>query len=101
MQQSQLDKKQAESMHMIVNSGELLLRVVNDVLDFTKLEAGKIVVELQQCSLQDSLSAVVRSIETSALPHHIKMETHYATTVGETFETDSRRLQQILYNLLG
>lgn len=101
MQQSRLEKKQRESMKMIVNSGELLLRVVNDVLDYSKLEAGKVVVELQQCSLQESLNAVVRSIETSAHPQQIRMETHYDATIGETFVTDSRRLQQILYNCLG
>lgn len=58
-------------------------------------------VELQKCSLQDALNAVVRSIEASAQPNRIKLETHYDATIGDIFETDSRRLQQVLYNLLG
>lgn len=102
MQEStSLDQKQAEYLQMMVSSGELLQRVVNDVLDYSKLEAGKVVVEIQQSSLQDALNAVVRSIETNALSRNVSVETHYDYTVGEFFATDSRRLQQILYNLLG
>lgn len=101
MQESQLEPKQAESLRMINTSGELLLQVVNDVLDYSKLEAGKVAVEMEQSSLQDALNAVVRSIETNALEKNVSVETYFDCTVGEFFITDSRRLQQILYNLLG
>ena len=101
MQEDQLEPKQAESLRMINTSGELLLQVVNDVLDYSKLEAGKVAVEMGKSSLQDALNAVVRSIETNALVKNVSVETFFDCTVGEFFFTDSRRLQQILYNLLG
>lgn len=86
---------------MIVTSGELLLRVVNDVLDYSKLESGKVEVDLQVCNLQESLDCVVRSVETNAQSKNILVETRYGLTVDKFLNTDSRRLQQILYNLLG
>ncbi|CAB9503407.1 Peroxide stress-activated histidine kinase mak2 [Seminavis robusta] len=101
LQESKLDSKQEESMRMIVTSGTLLKAVVDDVLDYSKLAAGKVVIEVEQCQLQDTLNAVVRSIETNATSKRITLETYYDATIGEIFQTDSRRLLQILYNLLG
>lgn len=91
MQQSQLDSMQRESMSTIISSGELLLRVVNDVLDYSKLESGNVSVEIKECRLQETLNAVVRSIETSSRAQNVKIKTVYAPTIGEVISTDSRR----------
>lgn len=95
------DAEKAESMGMIVTSGELLLRVVNDVLDYSKLESGNVETEVKQSSLQETLNAVVHAIETRASSTNVSLQTNYGVSIGEYFYTDSRRLQQILYNLLG
>lgn len=95
------DAEKAESMGMIVTSGELLLRVVDDVLDYSKLESGNVEIDLQQSNLQETMNAVVHAIETKAATTNISLQTNYGFSVGEYFYTDSRRLQQILYNLLG
>lgn len=96
-----LQPSQKESLGMIVSSGELLLRVVNDVLDYSKLESGKVEVDIQKCNLQEVLDCVVRSVETNAHSKNISVATHYGLTVDKYFMSDNRRLQQILYNLLG
>ena len=101
LREEDLKPKQKESLGMIVTSGELLLRVVNDVLDYSKLESGKVEVELQTCNLQEALDCVVRSVETNAQSKNISVETRYGLTVNKFLRSDSRRLQQILYNLLG
>jgi len=101
MKDTILDPRQAESMGMIVTSGELLLRIVDDVLDYSKLESGKVDIDLQKSNLQETLDAVVGSIESKAVSTNISFQTYYGNCVGEFLYTDNRRLQQILYNLLG
>jgi len=95
------DPEKAESMGMIVTSGELLLRVVDDVLDYSKLESGHVEIDVKKSNLQETLNAVVHAIETKASSTHVSLQTNYGISIGEYFNTDSRRLQQILYNLLG
>lgn len=86
---------------MIVTSGDLLLTVVNDVLDYSKLESGNVVIDIKNSNLQAALDAVVHSIAQKSRENGLKVKTYYDNTVPEFIDTDSRRLQQILYNLLG
>ncbi len=99
--ESELDTAQRDSMQMIVNSGEVLLTVVNDVLDYSKLETGNVDIDIKKSSLQETLNSVVNAIETKATSRSIRINTQFGCTVPEYIFTDSRRLQQILYNLLG
>jgi signal transduction histidine kinase/ActR/RegA family two-component response regulator len=101
LQESDLNPIQAESMEMIVSSSDLLLTVVNDVLDYSKLESGNVDVEIRQCSLQETLNSVVRAIEAKAVSKEVAFYTFYDARICDVIHTDGRRLQQILYNLLG
>jgi signal transduction histidine kinase/CheY-like chemotaxis protein len=101
LQETRLNAMQAESLNMIVNSGDLLLTVVNDVLDYSKLESGNVEIEIRKSNLQETLNSFVHSIETKAQAKQLTFRTYYDTALPEFVTTDSRRLQQILYNLLG
>jgi signal transduction histidine kinase/CheY-like chemotaxis protein len=101
LQESKLSPMQEDSMRMIVMSGDLLLTVVNDVLDYSRLESGNVDIEIQRSSLQETLISMVHSIEMKAQSKRILVKTYYDPAVPEYVHTDSRRLQQILYNLLG
>ena len=92
---------QQESLRMIVNSGDLLLTVVNDVLDYAKLETGNVDIEIQRSNLQETLNSIVHSIQTRAQAKNVTFHTFYDVSVPKFVNTDSRRLQQILFNLLG
>ena len=96
-----LNQLQQESLNMIISSGDLLLTVVNDVLDYAKLETGNVDIEIKRSNLQETLNSIVPSIQTKADDQHISFRTYYDATIPEYIFTDSRRLQQILYNLLG
>ncbi len=96
-----LEPQQEDYMKMILSSSDLLLAVVNDVLDWTKLETGSYNVLVRECNLQQALDSTVRSIQMQAQAKQIRIATCYNSSVPEHFTTDSRRLQQILYNLLG
>jgi signal transduction histidine kinase len=101
LQESSLNPIQAESMEMIVSSSDLLLTVVNDVLDYSKLESGNVDIEIRQCSLQETLNSVVHAIEAKAVSKKVSLCTIYDARICDAINTDGRRLQQILYNLLG
>jgi signal transduction histidine kinase/CheY-like chemotaxis protein len=101
LQETKLSALQAESINMIVNSGDLLLTVVNDVLDYSKLESGNVEIEIRQSNLQETLNSFVHSIEAKAQVKQLTVRTFYDTALPEFVTTDSRRLQQIMYNLLG
>ena len=96
-----LNQMQHESLNMIISSGDLLLTVVNDVLDYAKLETGNVDIEIQRSNLQETLNSIVHSIQTKADDNNVKFRTYYDATIPEYIRTDSRRLQQILFNLLG
>jgi signal transduction histidine kinase/CheY-like chemotaxis protein len=98
---TELNSMQEESMRMIVTSGDLLLTVVNDVLDYSKLESGNVSIKIVRSNLQDTLGAVVQSIEARARPKSLTIRAVYDPRIGENILMDCRRLQQILYNLLG
>jgi signal transduction histidine kinase/CheY-like chemotaxis protein len=101
LQETKLDAMQAESLNMIVSSGDLLLTVVNDVLDYSKLKSGNVDIEIRKSNLQETLNSCVHSIETRALDKQLSVRTFYDVLLPEFVTTDSRRLQQIMYNLLG
>lgn len=101
LQETELSPMQEESMRMIVASGELLVTVVNDVLDYSKLESGHVDVEIQRSNLQETLNSIVHSIDMKATAKDIKLRTFYDPLLPEYVMTDSRRIQQILFNLLG
>jgi len=86
---------------MIVASGNLLMAVVNDVLDYSKLESGNVDIVLKRSNLQETLNAVVHAIESEGESRRIKIRTYYDPSICEHINTDCRRLRQILYNLLG
>ena len=96
-----LNPGQEEALRMIVSSGDLLLTVVNDVLDFSRLETGNVDIDIRKENLQDTLNTVLRSIETKASEKNISLVMECDTSVPKYMDTDGRRLQQILYNLLG
>jgi len=101
LQETELTPQQAETVRMIVASGDLLLTVVNDVLDYSKLESGNVDIEIRRCNLQDTFQSIVHSIELKSANKGLKIQTTYDPALPEHVHTDSRRLQQILYNLLG
>jgi len=98
---SDLTPQLAESMNMISSSGELLLTIVNDVLDYSKLESGNVDIQVKRSKLQDAISATVHSMNLKGAARNVSVVTNYGPRVPEYITTDIRRLSQVLYNLIG
>jgi len=93
--------EQREYLEMINKSGDLLGAVVNDVLDFSKLQSGVFDVKVEPTKLKALLAPVLHSIRVSCEKQKLILTSHLDDNIPEFIATDSRRLQQILYNLLG
>lgn len=101
LEETDLNEDQRESVRMIVTSGDLLVRVVNDVLDYAKLASGKAEVELTSIVLDDILKPVVGTMQVKAAQRQVIIEAKLEDDLPPLIYSDGRRLQQIMYNLLG
>mmetsp|Transcript_1755 Transcript_1755/g.3375 ORF Transcript_1755/g.3375 Transcript_1755/m.3375 type:complete len:794 (+) Transcript_1755:32-2413(+) len=96
-----LTPEQAETVEMIANSGDLLLRVVNDVLDYSKLTLGMVEISKEVTPLHPLLKQVLDAFHVKAAQRKIKVHTILDKDLPASIYTDGRRLQQIIFNLIG
>lgn len=82
-------------------SGEHLLTLINDILDVSKIEAGRMDVESVACRLVDILADVQSMMRSRAAEKSIAFTIEYASPIPERIVTDPTRLRQILMNLVG
>jgi len=82
----------------IFNSGKHLLLLINDILDLSKVEAGKMLLDLEPLQVQSLLRGSLSIVREKAAARQIRI-TMEATEV-ETLNADARKLKQIVYNLL-
>ena len=95
------DEQREEHVQTIRRNGRLLLEMVNDVLDLSKLEAGKMTVELLPCSPFEIVQELVSLMEIRAEQSELRLVIDYRFPIPETIQADPVRLRQILLNLMG
>lgn len=95
-----LNAKQIESAEAIHSSGTELLKLINEILDLSKVEAGKIDLVIEDISLQSLNTDLQRMYKDVAENKGLNLEFKVDDNVPEIIRTDSQRLQQILRNLL-
>ncbi len=98
---TRLDPRQHEYASTLWNSSKLLLSLLNDVLDFSKLEAGKLELEEMDFDLEETLRQVVQPFGVQAREKGVRLETEIEPGLPSRLRGDSGRLGQILMNLLG
>jgi CheY-like chemotaxis protein/signal transduction histidine kinase len=95
-----LTPKQVEFAQTILTSGSDLLNLINDVLDLSKVEAGKMDVNPTEIRVQEVKEFVERSFDAVADQKGLKFAVEVNTDLPATIYTDGTRLQQVLKNLL-
>jgi signal transduction histidine kinase/AmiR/NasT family two-component response regulator len=100
-QREHLTADQAKWLETIEASGDRLLRIINDILDLSKVEAGKIEIQPSNCAIRDLVSAVIRLFEQQLLAKGLVLDVIYSPDVPEVIVTDGERVHQILTNLIG
>ncbi|MBI5446260.1 MAG: response regulator [Deltaproteobacteria bacterium] len=96
-----LDADQRRFLDLIKSSGEALLEVVNDVLDLSKMEAGKFDFAEEPFDLRDLVEKVSRSLGLRAHQKGLELTAHVPFSVPTALVGDPARLRQVLVNLLG
>jgi len=98
---SQLDSRQHQYLRVIHTSAKSLLKLINDVLDLSKIESGKLDVEVIPFHLRELMEDLTLALGDQASRKGIELSVHIAPDVPVMFEGDMYRLRQILVNLIG
>lgn len=93
-------KKVEECLRKISQSSRHLLGLINDVLDMSKIETGKLVLNMEQIALPEVMHNVVSIILPQARERNQRFDLHIRDVIAEEVWGDSVRLNQILLNLL-
>ncbi|MFI4910700.1 MAG: ATP-binding protein [Sedimentisphaeraceae bacterium JB056] len=96
-----LDVRQKEYVNMINESGKSLLTIVNDLLDISKIEAGKMQIRPEKFNISKMLSHLESVTKGLIKGKNVELITDYRIKDNQIVETDKIRLAQILTNLIG
>ena len=101
LRDTQLDDEQKLFVDTIYNSAEALLVIINDVLDFSKMEAARLSLFPEPFDLQQLLSEVIMLLRPAAENKGIELDLDLNSYVPNTLIADPGRLRQIITNLVG
>jgi len=96
-----LTVEQKDYLEMLIASGNALLHLVNDILNLSKIEAGKTVLTNAYFNLADMMQEVIGIVQPRADEKNIRLTLWYTVDVPREFKGDPGRLRQILLNLIG
>ena len=95
----ELNEKQMRSVRDIADSGRHLLSLITDILDVSKMEAGKLELEMGSCDVRSVCDSSLQLVQGMAQKNNIRISLDIGTEV-EFIQADSKRLKQMLVNLL-
>ncbi|HEX4926864.1 MAG TPA: ATP-binding protein, partial [Burkholderiales bacterium] len=95
----EVNEKQADYLKDIHESGRHLLSLINDILDLSKIEAGRMELELSRFHLPSAIGNAMTLVRERAQRHGIRLDQEIDPRLGE-FGGDERKVKQILLNLL-
>lgn len=100
LKRTELNEKQKEMVQVIESSGDTLLRVIGDVLDLSKVEAGHLELEQSAFDLDDTLRTIIATSQLKAMEKEIDFGFERTSECGACFVGDETRLRQIANNLI-
>ena len=95
----ELNEVQEEYLNDTVQSSRHLLSLINDILDLSKVEAGKLEINVSEVRLRRLLEGSLGMVKEKAMKHRIQLLSEM-DGIPEVIQADERKLKQILYNLL-
>ncbi len=93
--------EEIDAVQTIRRNGEYLLELINDILDLSKIEAGRLTLEHIAVSPVKLVADVVTLMRVRAQARGLELQVYYATSVPQSIQTDPTRVRQILINLIG
>lgn len=96
-----LDKKQRQYVETIYNASHAMTRILNDILDITKIESNTLELEPTYFNLKKTIRSIIHLFSGSANTNEIALNCHIQENIPDLLAGDPNRLNQILSNLLG
>ncbi len=100
LQRTQLDERQGEMVRLITTSGRTLLRVMDDLVEFSRLEGDEIQFDVRPFELEDALRTTCEAARTRAEAKGVRFDTFISASCDGVFRGDPVRIGQVLGNLL-
>lgn len=97
----ELESEQRKYAEIIRNSADALMSVINDILDYSKIESGKMELEHEPLELQSLVQETFELFTAATLERDLKMEYYIDEELPKIIAGDTTRLRQILINLIG
>ena len=101
LETSRLDREQRDYVRAIRSASDDLMLLIGDILDFSKLEAKKLVVEKADFNIRTCVEQVCKSLSARAAEKGLELVCRIADGVPEILNSDELRVRQVLYNLIG
>ncbi|MCB1178168.1 MAG: response regulator, partial [Leptospiraceae bacterium] len=100
LSETNLNKEQSDYLDSIKVSGESLLKIINDIIDLSKIESGNLVIIEEVFNIRDFIDKIVANIKPFLKSKNLVLNCSITESVPEYIKTDKTRLQQILLNFL-
>jgi signal transduction histidine kinase/CheY-like chemotaxis protein/HPt (histidine-containing phosphotransfer) domain-containing protein len=101
LKNTKLDKQQGEYVDIIISSAQSLLEIIDDILNFSKMEAGKVTLDCSNFVMENLLNGVEMLFAPKASEKKITLTSAVAEDVPPMLYGDPARLRQVLINLVG
>ncbi len=95
------DDEVEKYLQIIRHNGDYLLDIINDILDLSKIEAGKFEIESERFDPSLTIEDVKKIMEVRASEKGLLLQVQYDTPIPQVIESDPKRLKQVLINLVG
>lgn len=96
-----LNEEQADFVRHLIDSSESLISIINDILDISKIEAGKMTIEERKFDLEEEIDKIMNMFSQKAKERDVKLNKEIASTMPTYLIGDPVRFRQILVNLIG
>lgn len=93
-------EEQLKIFRMLKNAGDSLLTLVNDILDLSKIEAGKMDIDLAAFNCFDTLDDIVKLFEEKARTKNLTLQLYYDKRIPNLIVGDQQKLRQVITNLV-
>ncbi len=100
LSETPLNFEQRELLSTLQNSSKMLMAVINDILDLSRIESGKLELEVVLFSLREAVTETIEIFKPNASQKELSLATHFADDLPTKIYGDATRVKQILSNLL-
>ena len=101
LQMTSLDDEQQDYVKTATESGRSLLTIINDILDYSRIEAGKLQLNPEPFAIREMVRTLIASFKAAVNPRRVALNSFIDEAVPDQIVADHVRIRQILYNLVG